>query len=311
MNEPGEQLIKLAKYNELQEFIVESKARLQTILKRLKWDTEPKLDIKDTGCDDDSEPELPASCAAFNSIVTDVEELRKIVGDTKIEVPKKFSDLQFNFTNQQKLAIYEHVVANTKKCEEPEITVPALGEEGLTFADIVAQKKRETKKRRRYRQSKPTHLENVRAMIDLQMQALQQYNNARVEEERKKNTYERPKERTDRNRSPEMKREHFRFKHRSRSRSIECEDHRRKKHRSRSVSKSRKCSKHKERNCNGSRKRDRKVHKRRSRSRSKSKKRKSHKRRSRSRSQSALRGRRRSHSMNKVNRRKSDVHEKL
>lgn len=45
----------------------------------------------------------------------------------------------------------------------------------ISFAEIVAVKRREKCKKRRYRTSKPTHTEEVRALLDLQMQALRQY----------------------------------------------------------------------------------------------------------------------------------------
>lgn len=38
-------------------------------------------------------------------------------------IPQKFSDLQLNFTREQKLAIYEYVIKNTKKLPEPEFPI--------------------------------------------------------------------------------------------------------------------------------------------------------------------------------------------
>lgn len=53
----------------------------------------------------------------------EVDELRKVLGVPDKEVPKKFSDLQLNFSRTEKLSLYKHVIANTKKYTEPEITV--------------------------------------------------------------------------------------------------------------------------------------------------------------------------------------------
>ncbi|XP_067635952.1 peptidyl-prolyl cis-trans isomerase G-like isoform X2 [Eurosta solidaginis] len=172
------------KKTSMQTFLEKSKNRLNQILKRLNWDIERTLAAKSAETINDhknevrsreTDQELPPSCAISNSIITGVEKLRKIVADVGKEIPHKFADLQLNFTRDQKLAIYEHVVASTIKYTEPELAVPAFGDNTLSFAEIVAQKKRESKKRRRHRQSKPTHTEEVRAVVDLHMQALQQY----------------------------------------------------------------------------------------------------------------------------------------
>ena len=53
----------------------------------------------------------------------DDEELRKVLGVPDKDVPKRFSDLQLNFSRTEKLSLYEHVIANTNKYTEPEITV--------------------------------------------------------------------------------------------------------------------------------------------------------------------------------------------
>ncbi|XP_036338884.1 U11/U12 small nuclear ribonucleoprotein 48 kDa protein [Rhagoletis pomonella] len=295
----------------LNAFIVQSKARLRKILERLEWSVCRKFFLQiivqgtdsedatqnDVHVDFDSEPEFPPSYATGNFIKTDVAELRKIVNDESIEVPRRFSDLQLNFKRQQKLAIYEHVVANTEKCSELALNVPALNEGSLTFAEIVAQKKRETKKRRRYRKSKPTHIEEVRAVLDLQMQALQQYLKTKSGEERriKPEMYKGHKRRSIEKyerlskraiREPEK---HYNY-HKSRSRSADPKSSKKSRHKSRSPIRSHKNEKHAR---DRSSRTKRKKHKHRSRSHSKRKslkgtirnrsiEKKSHKRRSRS-----------------------------
>ncbi|XP_050331507.1 arginine/serine-rich coiled-coil protein 2 [Bactrocera neohumeralis] len=297
MYEPDKEFTHVSSDNTLTAFIDESKSRIRQIFKRLEWNFQPDI-ARDTALGNqkqkdiklgiDFEPYFPPSCASDNFSITDVEELRKVLGVPDRDVPKRFSDLQVNFSRTEKLSLYEHIIANTKKYTEPEITVQSLGEGSLTFAEIVAQKKRETKKRRRYRRSKPTHIEEVRAVVDLQMQSLQQYLKDKESEKRMNQLIinEKYKPRSDRDGKPVRDsggRIHtpviIRNKHRSRSRSksYERQSHKKIRYRSRSRSdhhrskKSRrdlsssKSRKHQNRSRSPS---GRKIHKRHSRSRS-------------------------------------------
>nr|XP_036215456.1 arginine/serine-rich coiled-coil protein 2 [Bactrocera oleae]XP_036215457.1 arginine/serine-rich coiled-coil protein 2 [Bactrocera oleae]XP_036215458.1 arginine/serine-rich coiled-coil protein 2 [Bactrocera oleae] len=296
MYAPDKELTPVSSDNTLSEFIDESKSRLNEILKRLEWHIEPDT-ATDTALRNekqndkqlviDFEPDFPPSCASDNFCITDVEELRKVLGVPDKDVPKRFSDLQLNFSRTEKLSLYEHVIANTNKYTEPEITVGSLDEGSLTFAEIVAQKKRETKKRRRYRRSKPTHIEEVRAVVDLQMQSLQQYLKEKESEERMNQLIvnEKYKPRSDRDGKSSRGsngRIHTSAIHRnkqrsrSRSRSYERRSHKKNRHRSRSGSNHQSKKYRRDRSSSKSRK-----HRNRSRSKSR---RKTHKRRSRSRS---------------------------
>ncbi|XP_011177066.2 putative RNA-binding protein Luc7-like 2 [Zeugodacus cucurbitae] len=318
MNEPVKEFSPVYRNNTLSEFIDESKARLKEILKRLEWDAELDSDTNTTLNNEeqnetqlvlDYEPDFPPSCASENFIVTDADELRTVLGVPDKDVPKRFSDLQLNFSRAEKLSLYEHVIANTKKCTEPEVTVQSLGEGALSFAEIVAQKKRESKKRRRYRRSKPTHNEEVRAVVDLQMQSLQQYLKERDAEERMHQPKMNKKYKSDkddlsirgysRNTSHTSVRSHK--KDRSRSRSCERKSHKKSRHRSNSASNS---HKHKKSKKYASDRTSSKIRKCRSRSRSKTRQEK-HKRRSRSKrsSRSPNRSKKRSRSRNRNKRR--------
>uniref|UniRef100_A0A034VV29 Uncharacterized protein n=1 Tax=Bactrocera dorsalis TaxID=27457 RepID=A0A034VV29_BACDO len=299
MYEPDKEFTPVSSDNTLTAFIDESKSRLRKIFKRLEWNFEPDIagntalrnqKQNDIQLGIDFEPQFPPSCASGNFTITDVEVLRKVLDVPDKDVPKRFSDLQLNFSRTEKLSLYEHIIANTKKYTEPEITVQSHGEGSLTFAEIVAQKKRETKKRRRHRRSKPTHIEEVRAVVDLQMQSLQQYLKDKESEERMNQLIinEKYKPRSDRDgksvrdssgriHTPVI----IRNKHRSRSRSrgYECKSHKKNSYRSRSRSNHRR-SKKSRRDLSSSKSR---RHRNRSRSRSKSG-RKIHERHSRSRS---------------------------
>lgn len=58
------------------------------------------------------------------------------------------------------------------------------------MAEIVAQRKREEKrKKRRFRKSKPTHIEEVRCLVELQMQALKQFLNTTNDNKRHSEEY--------------------------------------------------------------------------------------------------------------------------
>ncbi|XP_054731257.1 pre-mRNA-splicing factor 38B [Anastrepha obliqua] len=309
MNDQSEEINNAANNTRLRTFIEESKVRLRAILERLEWNVEKDFvltpgEVNATKPDVqqpyDSEPEFPSSYPLGNSIITDVEELRKIVKDADAEVPRKFSDLQLKFTRQQKLALYEHVVMNTEKYTGAEITVPDVGEGTLTFAEIVAQKKRDTKKRRRYRQSKPTRIEEVRAVVDLQMQALQQYLNAKeVKEQRLEPTHRHRSDEEHIKSRIRQSRDHLKHHKHRRSRSSSLDDKRSKKSRHKNRSP---CKKYKEHIRDSSSIQKGKKHKYRSRSRTRSPKKKSHKRRSRSQS------RRRSRSRKHNSHRKSAKH---
>ncbi|XP_055907785.1 serine/threonine-protein kinase fray2 [Eupeodes corollae] len=179
--------------NELDQYIASGKNRLEAILTALDWTIENTF--KERTCTtnkrrskesiDRNDPFLPDSFGCTNSVVIEKSELQTIVRKQNVSVPDKFSDIQLNFTRDQKLKIYNYVIANTTKTSEPELKVSFPNDDinnAMTFAEIVAKAKKKDKKlQRKYRTSKPTHIEEVRNLVHLQMQALEKYFNPKSE----------------------------------------------------------------------------------------------------------------------------------
>ncbi|KAM7350510.1 uncharacterized protein ACRADG_009072 [Cochliomyia hominivorax] len=187
--------------NELNDFIAKSKQRLQNILKRLEWSEEETLkdfhskfraksnkEIIQKSCS----PKIatyPDSCITQNSITLETPKLQEILQNQEASAPHNFIELQANFSREEKLKIYNYVIENTEKLQPFKDQPEAEGE--LSLADILAQKKREEKrKKRKFRKSKQTHIEEVRCLVDLQMQALQQYEGHKKKKEQGINTKE-------------------------------------------------------------------------------------------------------------------------
>ncbi|XP_055855358.1 U2 snRNP-associated SURP motif-containing protein [Episyrphus balteatus] len=177
--------------SELDQYIKSAKTRLQTILTTLDWTVADSLKASTCSTRKEEEyfnrndPPLPESFGCNNSVVIDENQLQSILQTTNVSIAKKFSGIQLNFTREQKCELYDHVIANTAKTSEPELKVSLPNDQtdnAMTFAEIVAKaKKKEKKLQRKYRTSKPTHIEEVRNLVSLQMQALDKYFNPETE----------------------------------------------------------------------------------------------------------------------------------
>ncbi|XP_037935415.1 pre-mRNA-splicing factor 38B-like [Teleopsis dalmanni] len=166
----------------LKDFLQKSKQRLERILHRSKIKTELKnltsKKLEDNTANlNKNDPPLPESFMSNEyTVKLDQNELQKLLSNKTIKIPERFSDLQVNFNCEQKLKIYEYVLQRTGKFSEPELKIPFYNEGNKTFAEIVAAENRERKqKQRRHRKSKPTHIEEVRSLVELQMLAMEQY----------------------------------------------------------------------------------------------------------------------------------------
>ncbi|XP_073827999.1 uncharacterized protein [Musca autumnalis] len=174
---------------EIPEFILEYKARLARLLERLKWTQEGVLKSFNTNssasvlkgeishtdrCHKNKKANYPDSLITDNSVTLSTPELQNLLGNSSVEAPQNFNELQGNFSRDEKLAIYEFTIENTTKINNN--VVEEVPEGVSSLADIVAEKKREAKrKKRKFRKTKPTLKEEMRALVLLQMQALEQY----------------------------------------------------------------------------------------------------------------------------------------
>uniref|UniRef100_A0A1A9WSY2 Uncharacterized protein n=1 Tax=Glossina brevipalpis TaxID=37001 RepID=A0A1A9WSY2_9MUSC len=160
-----------------------NKQRLQNIIQRLNWsdvkilnsfnNNSQAAEIKQKTIKYSKISTFPESYEWKNSVNLRTPQLQELLKNFNVKAPINFAELQLNFSREEKLKIYQYVIENTLKVEE---IVPIERNHGeISLAEIVAAKRREKRKKRRYRTSKPTHTEEVRALVDLQMQALQQY----------------------------------------------------------------------------------------------------------------------------------------
>ncbi|XP_043658889.1 sarcoplasmic reticulum histidine-rich calcium-binding protein [Drosophila teissieri] len=165
------------KREQLRLFVATSRKRLHAILKRFGWSERVVMEASDHSPHDKDgatasevlEPlPLPASCSddpAF-SIQLDDLTIQGIVGARRLLLPAaSFDDLQAGLDARQRLLIYEHVLQHTKK--HPQF------QDNAAFAEVVGETRRERKKQRRHRKSKPTLNEELHQLVGLQMQALE------------------------------------------------------------------------------------------------------------------------------------------
>ncbi|XP_017029203.1 arginine/serine-rich coiled-coil protein 2 [Drosophila kikkawai] len=275
---------------QLRLFVASSRNRLHALLQQLQWsEAGVKADHRSTEkTPPKSTEELPPSCCnnpAF-SVQLDRVALQQILGTDANKAGAG-----------QRLQLYEYVLQRTAK-------YPGFEEDNAAFAELVGVTKRDQQKRRRHRKSKPTLNEELRQLVDLQMEALQRqqvqaavselpsirkrgHSRSRCrsgsrsqERQRHRRTEKREREEEkERERERQHERERHRQLHRKRrSRSSSRSSHRRKRH-SRSRSRSSHRRKHRYRT------RSRSSHRRKHRSRSRS--RSSHRRKHRSRSRSS------------------------
>uniref|UniRef100_A0A1I8MG94 Uncharacterized protein n=1 Tax=Musca domestica TaxID=7370 RepID=A0A1I8MG94_MUSDO len=188
-------------------FTADCKARLAKLFARLNWTEEGVLKSFNTNSpaakpkvtkDQSSNPFVspkkatyPDSLITANSIILTTPKLQNLLKNPNVEAPQNFIELQRDFSRDEKLAIYEFTIENTRKINN---NVIEDGPEGASsLADIVAEKKREAKrKKRKFRKTKPTLIEEIRALVLLQMQALEQFcgNKQSLEGDKQKESFE-------------------------------------------------------------------------------------------------------------------------
>ncbi|EDV46702.1 pre-mRNA-splicing factor 38B [Drosophila erecta] len=173
-------------------FVAASRKRLHAILKRFGWSERGVMEASDhilqdkDGATASEVLPLPASCSkdpAF-SIQLDDSTIQGIVGTggaRRLPLPAvSFDDLQAGLDASERLLIYEHVLQHTKK--HPQF------QDNAAFTEVVGETRRERKKQRRHRKSKPTLNEELNQLVGLQMQALerqwQQEHDARLQKHR-------------------------------------------------------------------------------------------------------------------------------
>ncbi|XP_017055169.1 sex-determining region Y protein [Drosophila ficusphila] len=164
---------------QLRRFVDVNRRRLKAILKRLHWSEKGVMAAREGGQSSKNHAKeedvlgakelLPDSCctnSAF-SIQLDRTAIQRIIGkDTgQLNEAATFDDLQSGLNANERLLVYEHVLQHTKK--HPEF------EDNAAFAEMVSVTKRERKKQRRHRKSKPTINEELQQLVNLQMHALQ------------------------------------------------------------------------------------------------------------------------------------------
>ncbi|XP_037726522.1 matrix metalloproteinase-2 [Drosophila subpulchrella] len=186
-------------------FVATSRRRLGDLLERLNWSEQGVMEAKSGHILEHKaetvEP-LPDSCC-FNpafSVQLDDASIQQIVG-TDAGQPSGancFEDLQVALNAPNRLLIYEHVLRHTAK--HPQF------EDNAAFAELVGETKREGKKQRRHRKSKPTLNEELHQLVSLQMQALQrqwEQERARKQERKQREREHRKREQEHRSREQE------------------------------------------------------------------------------------------------------------
>ncbi|XP_017110935.1 splicing factor U2af large subunit A [Drosophila elegans] len=248
---------------QLRLFVAASRRRLHDLLKRLHWSEEGVLgehqSPTDEGLASETLEQLPASCctnSAF-SLQLDSTDIQRIVGKGSPVHPSSFDDLQAGLNASQRLLIYEHVLQHTAK--HPEF------QDNAAFAELVGETRRERKKQRRHRKSKPTLNEELQQLVDLQMQALQRQRQReqdhRDRHREHKDHRERHKEHHQKHKESHQKHKEHRERHQQlREHHQEHMERHREQHRSRKRSRSR--SRSPDRHRHGHRHREQQEHRR-------------------------------------------------
>ncbi|XP_030079684.1 probable basic-leucine zipper transcription factor Q [Drosophila hydei] len=155
----------------LRQYVAKSRAQLRQILQRLNWTEQgvqqlhrPLSQQEYVGAE-----QLPPSCctAAKHSVKLNAAQLQQLLPGKHVVPIDSFEDLQLNYSAEQKLILYEHVLSCTPRQQ-------LSFEQQANFAELVAETKRAHQKARRHRKSKMTLLEEMQQLVHLQMQALTQ-----------------------------------------------------------------------------------------------------------------------------------------
>ncbi|XP_030244630.1 serine/arginine repetitive matrix protein 5 [Drosophila navojoa] len=161
----------------LRDYVAKSRAQLQQLLQRLNWTEEgvQKLHRSVSQPDEVVVEQLPPSCcsSAEHSVQLNAAVLQQLLPGKRLAPVDSFADLQLNYSSEEKLILYEHVLSCTPRQR-------LSFEQQADFAELVAETKRAHKRARRHRKSKMTLLEEMQQLVHLQMQALKQQQQQRV-----------------------------------------------------------------------------------------------------------------------------------
>ncbi|XP_062138332.1 arginine/serine-rich coiled-coil protein 2 isoform X2 [Drosophila sulfurigaster albostrigata] len=222
-----------AEQDALRLFIIQSKEHLQQLLNRLQWTEEGVLKHRvPAKSKETSEQKLPPSCMTTpqRSVQLSEGQLQQLLGKQHIETTiKSVDDLQFSYSAEEKLLLYEHVLERTPRQRES-------FEENTNFAQLVAETKRAHQKQRRHRKTKPTLHEQLHQLVELQMQAMIKQQRQLLDKEHQRQLHATYNSRRQRSRSRSRDRSRFREHHkpqqrRQRSRSRSRKRHKHQKHR--------------------------------------------------------------------------------
>ncbi|XP_016977212.1 splicing factor U2af large subunit A [Drosophila rhopaloa] len=222
---------------QLRRFVAASRRRLHDLLERLHWSEQGVLgehQPTDDGHAAEISGDLPPSCCTNSAFSVKLDEtaVQQIIGKDTVHpcAGSCFDDLQAGLSASHRLLIYEHVLQHTER--HPEF------EDNAAFAELVGETRRERKKQRRHRKSKPTLNEELHQLVDLQMQALQRQRQKELahkeqhrqhKERHREHTEQRHQEHKEWNRDPDRSRK--RSRSRSRSPNRQRHGHRRREER--------------------------------------------------------------------------------
>ncbi|EDW06114.2 uncharacterized protein Dmoj_GI16438 [Drosophila mojavensis] len=204
----------------LREYVAKSRAQLQQLLQRLNWTEEgvQKLHRPVSQPDEVVVEQLPPSCctAAEHSVQLNATLLQQLLPGKQLTPVDSFADLQLNYSSQEKLILYEHVLSCTPRQR-------LSFEQQADFAELVAETKRAHQRARRHRKSKMTLLEEMQQLVHLQMQALKHQQQKQQEQQRLSDRdhreWRKPEKRDGRGRSRSRSRSRSRKKKSRKSRS--------------------------------------------------------------------------------------------
>ncbi|XP_016949355.1 uncharacterized protein LOC108024091 [Drosophila biarmipes] len=181
---------------QLRLFVAASRRRLSDLLGSLNWSEQRVMEATSKPIPEQNAEileQLPPSCCSNPAFTVQLDDasIQKIIGsDTSQPIgATSFEDLQVALKAPNRLLIYQYVLQHTAKH-------PQFGD-NAAFAELVGETKREGKKQRRHRKSKPTLKEELHQLVSLQMQALQrqwEQEKARKEECKKREREHRVRE---------------------------------------------------------------------------------------------------------------------
>ncbi|XP_055677873.1 uncharacterized protein LOC129786712 [Lutzomyia longipalpis] len=200
--------------NEIKDFEEEITQKVNEILKELNWDRETLMKnyAKKQECEKKLKKNDPEEHVQYSedyqefyrgripSLIIDKDLQVKIIEDAKkanpgmslmfpVEdlgarnLPKSPDDVLFNYTREEKLALYEYAAGNMKiKPEDEKSYMLKMPEESssksMTFADVVDMERQLKRRRMKHRTTKEPPLsynETIRKLINTQTEAWESY----------------------------------------------------------------------------------------------------------------------------------------